>query len=207
MGDSFFEPPVIHTIVLGHRLQTWDLCLILTFWHPKFFKELNQDWRSVSRRAGLYPTWSRVYPHLDVTLVLNVTPVHKETLPNFCFRPSRYRSPQSWPVFLAFSTFTNVSMNILTDAGHQAIVWTACSFSCSYAWVGLMSFCHHHMSQFVWNEDATPRKMIPLWIAKLSFCWSKPFFASEHCFQFPIFIFFMASWKIHFDPSSVLMSN
>ena len=89
---------------------------------------------------------------------------------------------------------------------HHAIIRTAVSFAILPGCVSWASAIANHLS-LGGLKGTTPRKMTPLWIVKASFCWSKPFSASERCFQFCLFNHLMTSMKSWFDPNSLAMSN
>ena len=78
--------------------------------------------------------------------------------------------------------------------GHHAIILTDASValfpgcvSCAYAKTKCRSLGG--------MKETTPLKMIPLCIASASFCCSNPFSASENCFQWPLLIRFIITWK------------
>ena len=116
-------------------------------------------------------------------------------------------------VFPRLGLFSWHSLHLLTYRrtswlmpGHQAIIRTAVSVAFLPGWVSwalaiTMCLCLGGM------KGTTPLKMTPLWMVKTSFCCSNPFSASEHCFQMPLYIRLMTSWKSRFNPSSILMSD
>ena len=157
MGDCFFLiPSDLHHCFKSTVTNSGPLSETNVFGIPKLAKIWLKYTFTVCEvifptGKTFYPAWSRVYYHLDISLILNETPVHIKSFPSFCFWPSKYCFPQARPVFLAFLTFTDISENILTDAGPPSH-HSDCCFSCIFAWVGHMSFGHHHMSEVGLNE-------------------------------------------------------
>ena len=89
--------------------------------------------------------------------------------------------------------------------GHQAIILTDASVAFFPGCVSC-AFAKTKCRSLGGMKGTTPLKMIPLCKVSASFCCSNPFSASEHCFQLPLLIRFIMSWKSLFVPSSVLIS-
>ena len=89
--------------------------------------------------------------------------------------------------------------------GHHAIILTDASVIFFPGCV-LCAFFKTKCRSLGGVKGTTPLKLIPLCKVSAYFCCLNPFSASEHCFQLPLLIRFIMSWKSMFVPSSVLIS-
>ena len=89
--------------------------------------------------------------------------------------------------------------------GHHDIFLTDGSVAFLPGYVSL-AFAKFKCRSLDGMKGTTPLKMITLCIVSAAFCRSNPFSASDHCFELPILIRLIMSWKSVFDPTSFLVS-
>ena len=88
--------------------------------------------------------------------------------------------------------------------GHHAIILTDASVAFFPGCVSC-AFTKTKCRSLGGMKGTTPLKMTPLCNVSAFFCGSNHFSASEHCFQLPLLICFIVSWKSLFVPISVLI--